>query len=410
MSEGIGAVIVGAGLAGVTAAIGLRRRGFDRPITLVNEEHEFPYDRPPLSKEVLSGDRSPQDILLHPVTTYGEHGILLLSATRVRAIDRERRVLMLEGGKGLGYEHLVLATGARPRCLKLRRAEASASDRLFYLRNMRDANGLRPHLARDKHLLVIGAGFIGLEVAACARRLGCNVTVLEAGQRVLERAAPPEVSRFVEDVHRENGVDFVFGAQVIDISEDDHAIAVHLADGETRTGDVLLAGIGALPNDDLARDAGLPCDNGIVVDQQCRTADPHVFAVGDVAKAFNPFLACHLRLEHWESALQTGEVAAAAICGEATVNDGLPWVWSDQYSLNIQFLGWSEPHAEKVVRGEPGRRSWSLIQVLDGRVIGAVLVNAGRERRPIERLIKNRTAVDAAQLADTGIALRQLAV
>lgn len=410
MNDGRGVVIVGAGLASVTAAVGLRRRGFDRKITLINEENEIPYDRPPLSKEVLCGERSPEEIALHPATFYDEQGITLLSGTRVRSIDCRQRMVALDRGPALAYEHLVLATGARPRRLPLPPTCDQPLTRLFYLRDMRDAAALRGYLAQGRSLLVVGAGFIGLEVAASARRLGCHVTVLEAGQRVLVRAAPEQVSGFVQAVHLENGVEFIFGAQVHEVWEDDRAISVRLTDGNVRTADAVLVGIGAVPNDDLARDAGLPSDGGIVVDEQCRTVDPHIFAVGDVAKAFNSFLARHVRLEHWESAHQTGEVAAAAICGESLVNNGLPWVWSDQYGLNIQFLGWSDPRADKIMRGEPGKASWSLIEVLDGRVIGAVLINSGRERRPLERLIRSRSSINTKRLADTSMPLKQWAL
>jgi NADPH-dependent 2,4-dienoyl-CoA reductase/sulfur reductase-like enzyme len=409
MSDDAGVVIVGAGLAGVTAAVGLRRRGYDRKIALVNEEQEIPYDRPPLSKDVLAGDRSLQDIALHPAPFYEEQEIALLSGTRVRGIDRGRRTLTLEDGQALSYGKLILASGARPRRLPPPMTSNGVLTRLFYLRDFQDSMALRAHLAPDKHVLVVGAGFIGLEVAACARGIGCRVTVVEAGQRVLERSAPHEVSRFVHTAHKDNEVEFLFGAQVQQVWEGEHTISVRLADGEVRTADVVLVGIGAVPNDDLARAAGLPCDNGIVVDAQCRTNDPDVFAVGDVAKGFNPFVGQHIRLEHWDSARQTGEVTAATICGEPAVNDGLPWVWSDQYGVNLQFLGWSDPRASKVMRGAVDSGNWSLIEVLDGQVIGAVLVNSGRERRPLERLIRSRTTVDTARLADTSVALKQWA-
>jgi len=401
-----GVVIVGAGLAGVSAATGLRRRGFDRPITLINEELPLPYDRPPLSKELLCGDRSVADITLHNAEYYEEQRIAIKSGSRVCGIDREARTLRLEDGQPLSYSHLILATGARPRHLPVPPGSAPLT-RLFYLRELGDAMALREHLAHDRHVLVVGAGFIGLEVAASARRLGCRVTVLEAGPRVIERAAPPVVSAFVQQVHQENGVEFRFGTQVLDVIEQPGSIAVHLASGEALAADAVLVGIGVIPNDVLAREAGLACDNGIVVDQHCCSSDPRIFAIGDVAKSFNPLIARHVRLEHWESARQTGEIAAATICGELAVNAGVPWVWSDQYHLNIQFLGWSDPRAEKVLRGEIGGPGWSLIEVLDKRVIGAVLINAGRDRRPIERLVMSRHVVDMELLADTDAALKK---
>jgi NADPH-dependent 2,4-dienoyl-CoA reductase/sulfur reductase-like enzyme len=398
-------VIVGAGLAGVTAATGLRRRGFAGPILLINEEQQLPYDRPPLSKEVLFGERSVQDIALHDAAFYDQQAISVIPA-RVRGIDRERRTLTLDNGDALRYKHLVLATGSRPRPLPLP-AGRQVPTRLFYLRDLRDAVALRAHLLRDRHLLVVGAGFIGLEVAAAARRLGCRVTVLEAGRRVLERAAPEQVAAFIQAVHQDNGVEFRFGALVQDVSDDERGVAVHLAGGEVLAADAMLVGIGALPNDDLALAAGLPCKNGIIVDEHCRTSDPHVFAIGDVASGFHPFMSRHVRLEHWESARHAGELAAAAICGEPAANDSVPWVWSDQYQLNLQFLGWSDPRAHTLVRGDKGTGNWSVIAVLDQRVIGAVLINSGRERRPLERLIRSGIPVDAARLADAGVALKQ---
>lgn len=409
MNKARGAVIVGAGVAGVSVAKGLRSRGFEGPITLVNAEPCIPYDRPPLSKELLSGDRSRDEIVLHPASFYDDLGVALLSGRRVLDIDRAHRQLRMERGETLAYDHLVMATGARPRPLPCAVTGDQTLSRMFYLRDLDDAMALRARLTGAARLLVVGAGFIGLEVAASARRMGCRVTVLEAGQRVLERAAPERISAFVQSLHRENGVEFRFDAQVDQIREDAQSISVWLRRGETFSADLVLVGIGAVPNEEIARAAGLHCDGGIVVDAQCRTADPHVYAVGDVAKAFSPLRERHVRLEHWDSALHTGDVAAATICGEPAANDGVPWVWSDQHGVNLQFLGWSDPRAERVLRGEPGGAAWGVIEVLEGRVIGAALVNAGRDRRPLQRLVRSGIPVDVARLADSGVALKQWA-
>lgn len=408
MTDQSAIVVVGAGLAGVTLAEALRRGGNDRPIVLVNGEARAPYDRPPLSKDVLAGTRSVAETALHPEGFYAEHAIRRLDGVTAVAIDAEERTIALSSGETLPWGDLVLATGAAARDLTAGVVDPAVASSVHRLRDAADAERLRTACAEARSIVIVGAGFIGLEVAASARGLGLAVTVVEAADRPVARGVPADVSDWLRRVHEAKGVSFAFGRLVRRIEPGDGRARVVLDDGTHFDADVVVVGIGATPNDALARAAGLACDDGIVVDTDCRTAHPNLWAIGDVARPFNGFFGAHRRLEHWEAARRTAETAAAALCGRPVAHFEVPWVWTDQYDVNLQFVGTFPQGAEVVRRGDPEAHAWCAFHLVEGRLVGAVLVNAGGQRRAAERLIGEGARAPVADLADPKIPLKRL--
>ncbi len=401
-------VVVGAGLAGVTLAEALRRGGNDRPIVLVNAEDRAPYDRPPLSKDVLAGARTVADTALHPETFYADHAIRRLAGVSVAAIDAEARTIALSSGETLPWGDLVLATGAAARDLTAGVVDPAVVPRVHRLRDAADAERLRAACAEARSMVIVGAGFVGLEVAASARGLGLEVAVVEAADRPVARGVPADVSDRLRRLHEAKGVSFAFGRMVRRIEPGEGGARVVLDDGAHLDADVVVVGIGATPNDALARAIGLACDDGIVVDADCRTAHPNIWAIGDVARPFNGFFGTHRRLEHWEAARRTAETAAAALCGRPIAHFEVPWVWTDQYDVNLQFVGTFPEGATVVRRGDPDGHAWSAFHLVDGRLVGAVLANSGGQRRPAEKLIGEGACPPAADLADPKIPLKRL--
>lgn len=401
-------VVVGAGLAGVTLAEALRRGGNERPIVLVNAEDRAPYDRPPLSKDVLAGARTVAETALRPETFYADHAIRRLDGVSVAAIDAETRTITLSSGETLPWGDLVLATGAAARDLTAGVVDPAVAPRVHRLRDAADAERLRAACAEARSMVIVGAGFIGLEVAASARGLGLEVTVVEATDRPVARGVPTEISDWLRRLHEAKGVSFALGRMVRRIEPGEGCARVVLDDGAHLDADVVVVGIGATPNDALARAIGLACDDGIVVDADCRTAHPNIWAIGDVARPFNGFFGTHRRLEHWEAARRTAETAAAALCGRPVPHVEVPWVWTDQYDVNLQFVGTFPEGAEVVLRGAPDAPSRCAFHLVEGRLVGAVLVDAGGQRRAAERLIGDGASPARADLADPKIPLKRL--
>jgi NADPH-dependent 2,4-dienoyl-CoA reductase/sulfur reductase-like enzyme len=402
-------VVVGAGLAGVAFAEAMRRGGSDRPIVLVNGEDRAPYDRPPLSKDVLTGARAIAETVFHPDAFYDEHAIRRLDGVTAVAIDPQRRTVALSSGETLPWGDLVLATGAAARDLTAGVVDPAVVPRVHRLRDAADAERLRAACAAARSMVVVGAGFVGLEVAASARGLGLAVTVVEAADRPVARGVPTAVSAWLTRLHESRGVRFVLGRQVRRIEPGAAGARVVLDDGTSLEADVVVVGIGATPNDGLARAAGLPCDDGILVDADCRTAHPNLWAIGDVARPFNGFFGAPRRLEHWEAARRTAETAAAALCGRPVAHFEVPWVWTDQYDVNLQFVGTFPEGADVVTRGAADAPSHGAYHLVDGRLVGAVLINAGGQRRPLERMIAEGAQPAPADLADPAIPLKRLA-
>lgn len=401
-----GVVIVGAGQAGGRAAETLRSEGFTGRITLIGDEVERPYERPSLSKEMLLDTSAETIAWLHEPDFYAEQDIALKLGVAVVSIDRDARRVVLSDGTNVDYGVLLLATGARVRPLSIPSADAHC----HYVRSLEDSRALRAKLTTGKRVVVIGAGFIGLEVAAAAIMRGCEVVVIEAAGAPLGRVAPPMLQDYYRTLHAAKGVTFRFGAQVVGIAPQDGATIVTTETGETLPADIVVAGIGVVPNAEIAQAAGLACDRGIVVDEFGATADPCILAAGDVARHHNPLLDRSILLESWQNAQNQAIALARNIARDAepVPYAELPWFWSDQYGINLQIYGLLEEGGRFAVRGDPASAQWLMTQIVDGRIVFAAGINAARDLRPMRELIKLGAPVTCADIEDTSIATAEL--
>lgn len=398
-------VIVGAGHASVQVCASLRQDGWSGEILLIGDEPSLPYQRPPLSKAVLAGESTLEDLLIRKPEFYEKEQVACHRG-RVTAINREAETVKLREGETLGYDKLVLCTGARPRPLDIPGANISG---VHYLRDAADTEAIRGRLAGTDRAVIIGAGYIGLEAAASLRKLGVAVTVLELAERVLQRVTAPEISAFYDRVHREEGVDLRVGVGVAAIEGEDTVSGVRLADGELIAADLVIIGIGVVPNVELAQDAGLAVDNGIVIDAQGRTDDPNIFAAGDCATYVDTRYDRRLRLECVSSAVEQAKVVAATICGKDKTISALPWFWSDQFDLKLQIAGLSTGYDEIVLRGAPDAgRSFACFYLAEGRLIAADCVNRAQEFMFSRRAIAEGLSPDRALLADPETPLASL--
>jgi 3-phenylpropionate/trans-cinnamate dioxygenase ferredoxin reductase subunit len=402
-------LIVGASLAGAKAAEALRDKGFEGRIVLIGAEPHLPYERPPLSKGYLAGSAERDKVYLHPEIWYAEHGIELCLNQTVSRIDRDARRVELADGGSLGYDKLLLTTGARPRRLSVPGADA---DGVYLLRTLDDSDSLRELLGRISRLVVIGAGWIGLEVTAAARRAGVQVTVVESAELPLLRVLGPEVARVFADLHVEHGVDFRFNAGLAEIrTSDGRATGVSLGDGTVIEADAVLVAVGITPNSELAEAAGLSVENGVVVDSSLVTSDSRIFAAGDVANARNAFYDRHIRVEHWANALNQPVIAAAAMLDQPADDDRLPYFFTDQYDLGMEYVGFIDPggYDQVVFRGDRAAREFIAFWVRDGRVLAGMNVNVWDVVDDLKRLIRSGESIPAGRLADTGTPLAEVA-
>ena len=402
-----GVVIIGAGQAASEHAIRLRQAGYTAPITLVGSETHLPYQRPPLSKAFLSGHVTAADLLLRPDTAYGKAGITFVGGTLGTGLDLAEHKTTLSDGRTLPYDKLVLATGGYARRLS---CPGAALEGVHVLRTIDDVLALRTRLTPGARLVIIGGGYIGLEVASVAIKHGLSVTVLEAASRLLARVTGPEMSAFYEAVHRAAGVDIQTGvtlaALLPDARNPAHVGAARLLDGREFAADFVLAGIGLVPNTALAEAAGLPVGDGILVDEYCRTPDPDVLAIGDCANHPNPLLGRRLRLESVPNAVEQARVAAETICGRLKPYAAIPWFWSDQYDLKLQAVGLAEGHDATVLRGDMAERAFSLFYLRNGMVISADSVNRPAEFMAAKRLVGREVATSV--LGDVSQPLKAL--
>jgi 3-phenylpropionate/trans-cinnamate dioxygenase ferredoxin reductase component len=399
-------VIVGTGQAGGWAAQTLRKEGHAGPIVLIGDEPHLPYERPPLSKAVLSGDATAESTCLIKREAFDQLALDWRPGVRVVAIDPAARQVRLSEGAPVAYDKLILCNGGRARALQAPGADLPG---VLTLRNIEDAQILSHALIAGKRIVVVGGGWIGLEVAATARKKGLSVTVVEAMKRLCERTVPPEISEYLSRLHATHGTEVILGAGVEKLARgEEGTLTVMLSDGRELDCDTVVVGIGLIPNDELAREAGLACDGGVVVDAQCRTSDPHIFAAGDVASWHCAWAGRRMRLESWQNAQEQGIAAARSALGLAVDHQPLPWFWSDQYDTNLQIYGMPTASHRVVERRAPGSDSFILFY-LDGDVVrAAVGPNAARDLRFARRLIEQRKVVDPARLADVQVPMAKL--
>jgi 3-phenylpropionate/trans-cinnamate dioxygenase ferredoxin reductase component len=403
MAKAAAFVIIGASVAGAKAAETLRDAGFDGRITLIGDEIEEPYQRPPLSKGFLRGKQPRETVFVQPSTWYLEQDIDLVLGTVATAIDRDRRTVTLADGGTVGYDALLLTTGATPRRLSVPGAEL---DGVLSLRRLADSERIKGLLQTAERLAIVGGGWIGLEVAAAAREAGVEVTVLEVESLPLLRVLGPEIARVFADLHREHGVDLRTEVRVSEILDGGgRAAGVQLADGTRIEADAVLVGIGAAPNVELAVASGLAVDNGIVVDPSLRSTDPRIYAAGDVASALHPIFGKHIRVEHVDNARRQPAAAARAMLGEDVEYDLIPYFYSDQYDASMEYTGYLEPggYDEVVVRGDLAGRTFVAFWLAGGRVQAGMHINTWGATDKIQRLVSSQERVDSARLADPQI-------
>jgi 3-phenylpropionate/trans-cinnamate dioxygenase ferredoxin reductase subunit len=398
-------VIVGAGQAAIQAIDTLRRKGFKGALTLIGEEPSLPYQRPPLSKKFLSGALERDRLLIRPAAFYSEHGVRTLLGRRAEHLDREARSVRLDDGTVVGYDALLLATGSRPRKITAPGADLRG---VHLLRTIADVEAIRRDLAPDRKLVIVGAGYIGLEVAATAREMGLSVTVLEQADRVMSRVTCCEVSSFYESEHTRHGVRILCGAQVRALEGDGggRVRAVQCEDGSSHEADAVLVGVGVSPRDELAQAAGLECSNGIVVDQHCRTADPHIYAAGDCTSHPNIHYGKRIRLESVDNSFEQATSAALNMLGTPTPHDKVPWFWSDQYDLKLIIVGLCQGHDEVVMRGSPASRSFAACYLREGELVAIDTVNAPKDQMAARKLVAARARPDRAKLTEPSIPLK----
>ena len=401
-------VIIGAGHAGGSAAAALRQGGWEGRITLIGEEPDLPYQRPPLSKGWLKGEESAESLALRSAKFYGEHTIDVQVSTRAETIDAERQTIGLATGETVSYDYLILATGSRNRPLPVEGADLPG---VLALRTAAHADALQAVLQPGKRLAVVGGGFIGLEVAASARKLGLDVTVIEREPRLLSRVVCTEVSAHFDRRHREEGVTLMLDTAVSGFASLDGKVsAVTLADGREVACDIALVGIGALPNQELAETAGLACANGIVVDEDARTANSRIFAIGDCANRPMPFYDQRMRLESVPNALEQAKQAAWAICDKPQPAPEVPWFWSDQFDMRLQIAGLPFRSTETVVRGSIDDGKFAVFHLAsDHRVLSVEAVSFPQAMAVGKILIGKRACIDPARMADEAIPLKELA-
>ena len=397
-------VVVGGGLAAGTTVSRLREGGYDGPLSVFTEEQQPPYERPPLSKDLLLGKGRPDDALVHEQAWYDEHDVDLRVGTRVSAVDLAAKEVVTDTER-VGYDRLVLATGSRPRRLPM--ADESGAP-VTYLRTMADSVALKEHLHDGARIGVIGGGWIGLEVAAAARSNGAEVTVLEALEHPLERVLGPQVGEIFAELHREHGVDLRTSAHITGIERSGDGALVRLREGDPVQCDLLVVGVGVEPVVELAEAAGLRIDNGIRTDAHLLTSDPSVYAAGDVANADHPVLGRPLRVEHWDTAIKHGRVVAANLLGEDTVHDALPYFFTDQYDLGMEYVGNPGPEGfdRVVLRGHASGLDFTAWWLRGDEVVAGMHVNEWDAIDDVRRLVGRH--VDADRLADESTELSSL--
>ena len=398
-----GMVIIGAGHAAGQAAASLRQEKYEGPITIVGDEPHVPYQRPPLSKQYLSGEQEIDRVYLRPAKFYDDKEINLILDTSATAIDRAAKTVSLSNGETLDYEKLIISTGSRPRILNI---EGSDLAGIHYLRTIGDVDAIRAEMGEAKNLVIVGGGYIGLEVASVGVEAGLNVHVLEMEERILQRVTTPEMSEYYHNLHTGRGVNIHTSTGVQGFAGDGRVQKVLCGDAGEFDADLVIVGIGIIPNIEIAEAAGLEVDNGIVVNERCETSDPDIFAAGDCTNHPNPLLDRRLRLESVPNAMEQARVCAANMLGGDKTYASIPWFWSDQYELKLQMVGFSADGNQQVVRGDMATNQFAVFYLNDGNVVAADAVNSPKEFMICKQLVGK--AVDPATLADPDSDLKAL--
>jgi 3-phenylpropionate/trans-cinnamate dioxygenase ferredoxin reductase subunit len=408
MSDGQRFVIIGASLAGASAAAALRENGFEGSIVLIGDESHRPYERPPLSKGYLLGNEPAEKAYVHGESFYAEHNIDLRLGSRVASVDRDAHEVVLDGGSRVPYDKLLLTTGSSVVRLKVAGADL---DGVHYLRTLDDSEKLKQALESGGQVAIVGGGWIGLEVAAAARHHGASVVLVEPQPTPLYSVLGPELGGFYAQLHRDHGVDLRLGVGVTEVRGDGAVAAVGLGDGSEVPADTVVVGVGIRPNVELAADAGLLVDDGVVVDEHLRTTDPDIFAAGDVANAHNPQYGRHLRVQHWANAKDQGTAAARGMLGFDEPFTKVPYFFSDQYDVGMEYSGLHRPgeYDDVVYRGDPAAREFCVFWLKEGGVVAGMNVNVWDVHSDIRALIKAGKPVDRDHLADPARPLADLA-
>jgi 3-phenylpropionate/trans-cinnamate dioxygenase ferredoxin reductase component len=396
-------LIVGAGQAAAQAVDTLRREGFGGRLVLIGDEPHFPYQRPPLSKQYLAGGMPLERLPFRHRPFYEQHQVELRLGVAARSIDARQRRVALADGEVLDYDRLLLCTGARSRLLTCPGAGLSG---VHYLRTIADVEAIRAGVKPGARIVIIGGGYIGLETAATARKLGCAVTVLEMADRVMARVAASRVSEYFEHEHRTQGIKIICNTRVVRLEGERAIERVVCADGGSFEADLLVVGVGAVPAVELAREAGLECDNGVLVDAHCRTSDASIYAAGDCTNHPSRRFSMRVRLESVDNAFEQGKSAALNMLGRETAHDRVPWFWSDQFDNKLLIVGLSQGFDQQIVRGDPATRAFSVCYLKGGELIAVEAVNHSKDYMAGRKLIAEHARPDLGKLADPQIALK----
>lgn len=401
-------VIIGASHAAGQLVVSLRQAGWAGDITLIGDEAHLPYHHPPLSKDYLSGEKAAGDLLIRPEAAYETANVNLKLGTRIEKIDRSAKTVTSTAGEVIAYDKLVLATGARVRKLPIEGADLPG---VYYLRDMADVTAIKDKVAAGKRAVIIGGGYIGLETAASLKKLGLNVTILEAMPRILQRVTAPELSEFYKRVHREEGVEIFEDTIADEISQTDDGLMVSDKSGRGFAADFIIIGIGVIPNMELAAEAELDCGNGIIVNEFCQTSDPDIYAAGDVTWHYNIKYDRHIRLESVPNATEQAKTAAAHICSKGKAYDSLPWFWSDQFDLKLQIAGLSTDYDHVVIRGDRiDSRSFAAFYFKGDQFLAVDAVNAPRDFAMSRMILTKGQSLDRQKVADESLALKDAIV
>jgi len=398
-------VVIGGGHAAGQAVASLRQEGFEGEIVVIGDEPFLPYQRPPLSKQYLSGEQGLDRVYLRPEKFYEERNITLKLGVRVESLDCDAHIVVTSAGETINYDKALLCTGSRPRLLNAPGIDLAG---IHYLRGIADVDGIRAEMADAKTMIIVGGGYIGLEVAAVARTAGLEVSVLEMESRILNRVTTPAMSEFYTQLHEGRGVKILTDTAVSGFEGDGRVSAAVTATGEKLPADIVIVGIGILPNVELAEAAGLDCDNGIVVDERCATSNLDVYAAGDCTNHPNPLLNRRLRLESVPNAMEQARVAAANLLGGDKSYAAIPWFWSDQYELKLQMVGFSTDADQEVLRGDPSSNQFARFYLENGVLVAADAVNSPKEFMACRQLVARQEKVDVDKLADSEVPIKEL--